>query len=118
MTFEGSPLGEPAWFTQLGINIEGVWPGQPNGYYQCEESQADFLVYPVSELALCHGAGVTEMWTSGAFAYMPGRPRRSPARIPTGCSPTSEPPGAGRRARWQSPIPGSGCSSSRCRSAR
>lgn len=60
-----------------------MWPGQPNGYYQCEESQADFLVYPVSELALCHGAGVTEMWTSGAFAYA-GTPETKPGPYPEG----------------------------------
>jgi uncharacterized cupin superfamily protein len=141
VTFEGSPrLGEPALFTQLGINIQVMWPGQPNGYYHSEEVQEDFLVlsgecllliegeehrlkawdfvhcpprtehvfvgsgdgpcafvgvgarpadeglvYPVSELALRHGAGVTEKATSGevAFAYS-GTPETTPGPYPVG----------------------------------
>jgi uncharacterized cupin superfamily protein len=39
VTFEGNP-----GFTQLGINIQVMWPGQPNGYYHAEEGQEDFLV--------------------------------------------------------------------------
>jgi uncharacterized cupin superfamily protein len=139
VTFEGSPLlGEPAGFTQLGINIQVIWPGQPNGYYHAEAGQEDFLVlsgecllliegderqlkawdfvhcppgtehvfvnnedgpcvfvgvgarhaddglvYPVSELALRHRAGVTHEWTSGAFAYA-GTPQTRPGPCPEG----------------------------------
>jgi uncharacterized cupin superfamily protein len=39
VTFEGDP-----GFPQLGINIQVVWPGQPNGDYHAEEAQEDFLV--------------------------------------------------------------------------
>jgi uncharacterized cupin superfamily protein len=139
MTFEGSPrLGEPARFTQLGINIQVMWPGQPNGYYHSEEDQEDFLVlsgecllliqgeerrlkawdfvhcpprtehvfvgsgdgpcvfvgvgarhadggllYPVSMLALRHGAGMTEEATSGEVAYA-GTPETKPGPCPAG----------------------------------
>jgi uncharacterized cupin superfamily protein len=142
VTFEGSPLlGEPAWFRQLGINIQVVWPGQPNGYYHAEAGQEDFLVlsgecmlliegeerglkgwdfvhcpprtehvfvnsgdrpcvfvgvgarladdglvYPVSELALRHGAGVNEQWPGGAFAYA-GTPETKPGSYPEGLLP-------------------------------
>jgi len=119
VTFEGTP-----GFPQLGINIQAVWPGQPNGLYHAEDSQEDFLilrgecvllidgeerrlrawdfvhfppgtehilvgagvgpcvflavgarrpgggiVYPVSDLALRHGAGVRERTTSAREAY-------------------------------------------------
>lgn len=119
VTFEGDPE-----FSQLGMNIQVMWPGQPNGYYHAEEAQEDFLVlsgecllliegeerrlkawdfvhcppgaahifvgtgdrpcvfvgvgarnagggivYPVSELALRHDAGVSEEATSGQVAY-------------------------------------------------
>ena len=47
--FEGSErLGySSSWpndelrFTQLGINIQVMWPGQANGYYHAEEGQED-----------------------------------------------------------------------------
>ena len=39
VTFEGEPE-----FSQLGINIQVMWPGQPNGYYHAEVGQEDFLV--------------------------------------------------------------------------
>ncbi|HVA84958.1 MAG TPA: cupin domain-containing protein [Candidatus Saccharimonadales bacterium] len=119
VTFEGTPE-----FAQLGININVVWPGQPNGYYHAEQDQENFLilsgecllliegeerrlrawdfvhcapgtehifvgagsgpcaflavgarntpdgiVYPVSDLALRHGAGVTESTTKSDEAY-------------------------------------------------
>jgi uncharacterized cupin superfamily protein len=119
VTFEGNP-----YFEQYGINIQVMWPGQPNCYYHAEEGQEDFLVlqgeclllvegeerrlkawdfvhcppwtkhvfvgsgdepcvilgvgarnagdglvYPVSELALRHAAGVTEEATTGKVAY-------------------------------------------------
>ena len=119
VTFEGTPE-----FAHYGINIQVMWPGQPNCYYHAEEGQEDFLVlsgeclvliegeerrlrpwdlvhcppftehvfvgagdgpcailgvgarnageglvYPVSDLALRHGAGVTEEATTGKVAY-------------------------------------------------
>jgi uncharacterized cupin superfamily protein len=111
-------------FPHYGINIQVLWPGQPNCYYHAEEGQEDFLVlsgecillvegeerplrawdfvhcppwtehvfvgagdgpcaivgagarnageglvYPVSEVALRHGAGVKEEATTGKVAY-------------------------------------------------
>jgi uncharacterized cupin superfamily protein len=118
VTFEGTP-----YFAQYGINIQVVWPGQPNGYYHAEKDQESFLilagecklliegeerqlrpwdfvhcppdtehifvgtgdgpctflavgarvedaiVYPVSELALRHSAGVTTETTKPDEAY-------------------------------------------------
>ena len=119
VTFEGTPE-----FAHYGINIQVMWPGQPNCYYHAEEGQEDFLVlsgeclvliegeerrlrpwdlvhcppftehvfvgagdgpcailgvgarnageglvYPVLDLALRHGAGVTEEATTGKVAY-------------------------------------------------
>jgi uncharacterized cupin superfamily protein len=133
VTFEGTPH-----FEQYGINIQVMWPGQPNCYYHAEEGQEDFLVlsgeclllvegeerrlrawdfvhcpprtehvfvgagdgpcailgvgarnageglvYPVSELALRHGAGVTEEATSGDVAYA-GSPETTPGPCPEG----------------------------------
>jgi uncharacterized cupin superfamily protein len=129
-TFEGTPH-----FQHYGINIQVLWPGQPNGYYHAEAGQEDFLVlsgeglllvegeerpvkawdfvhfppdtehilvgtgdspcvflavgarnagegirYPVSDLALRHGAGVSQPATSGEVAYV-GVPetRRGPS---------------------------------------
>jgi uncharacterized cupin superfamily protein len=133
VTFEGSPE-----FAQVGINIQVMWPGQPNGYYHGEGAQEDFLVlrgeclllvegeerrlkawdfvhcpphtehifvgagdgpcvfvgvgarntgegivYPVSELALRHGAGVSEETTSAEIAYA-GVPETAPGPCPGG----------------------------------
>ena len=39
VTFEGSQQ-----FPHYGINVQVVWPGQPNCYYHAEEGQEDFLV--------------------------------------------------------------------------
>ena len=133
VTFEGNP-----YFTQYGINIQVMWPGQPNCYYHAEEGQEDFLVlqgeclllvegeerplrawdfvhcppwtehvfvgsgdepcvilcvgarnagdglvYPVSELALRHGAGVTEEATTGKVAYADA-PKTTPGPHPEG----------------------------------
>jgi uncharacterized cupin superfamily protein len=127
VTFEGA-----ARFPHYGINIQVMWPGQPNCYYHAEEGQEDFLIlsgeclvliegqerrlgawdlvhcppwtehvfvgagdgpcvmlgvgarnagdglrYPVSELALHHGAGVTEEATTGEVAYA-GVPETTP----------------------------------------
>jgi uncharacterized cupin superfamily protein len=134
VTFEGSPPG----FPHYGINIQVMWPGQPNCYYHAEEGQEDFLVlrgeclllvegeerpletwdfvhcpphtehvfvgsgdgpcvilgvgarnageglvYPVSELALRHGAGVTEKATAGEVAYAE-TPETTPGPYPEG----------------------------------
>jgi uncharacterized cupin superfamily protein len=133
VTFEGSSR-----FPQCGVNIQVMWPGQPNGYYHAEEGQEDFLVlsgecllliegeerrlkawdfvhcppwtehifvgsgdgpcvflgvgarhageglvYPVSELALGHKAGVTEKTTSGEVAYADA-PQTTPGPHPPG----------------------------------
>jgi uncharacterized cupin superfamily protein len=112
-------------FAQVGVNIQVMWPGQPNGHYHREDYQEDFLiltdecllliegeerrlrawdfvhcppntdhifvgagvgpcaligigarrpgeyavVYPVSEMALRHGAGATEETTDPDIAY-------------------------------------------------
>jgi uncharacterized cupin superfamily protein len=119
VTFEGADR-----FAHYGINVQVLWPGQPNGYYHAEEGQEDFLilsgecllliegeerrlgawdfvhcppgtrhifvgagdgpcaflgvgarnagegiVYPVSELALGHGAGASEETTDARQAY-------------------------------------------------
>ena len=119
VTFEGRP-----GFAHYGVNVQVLWPGQPNGYYHGEGGQEDFLilsgecllliegekrrlrtwdfvhcppwtehifvgagdgpcaflaigarntdggiVYPVSETALRHGAGVAEETASFEQAY-------------------------------------------------
>jgi uncharacterized cupin superfamily protein len=38
-TFEGD-----ADFPQVGVNVQVIWPGQPNGYYHREDYQEDFLI--------------------------------------------------------------------------
>jgi uncharacterized cupin superfamily protein len=123
---------------QLGINIQVMRPGQPNGYYHSEEDEENFLVlsgecllliegeerrlkawdfvhcpprtehvfvgsgdgpcvfvgvgarhadehllYPVSALALRHGAGVTEEATTGEVAFA-GTPKTKPGPCPAG----------------------------------
>ena len=55
VTFEGSRLGYARSFTQLGVNIQVMWPGQPNGYYHAEEGQEDFLVLRGQFLLLIEG---------------------------------------------------------------
>jgi uncharacterized cupin superfamily protein len=134
VTFESAA----AEFPHYGINIQVLWPGQPNCYYHAEEGQEDFVVlrgeclvliegeerrlrawdfvhcppftehvfvgagdgpcvflgvgarnagdglrYPVSELALSHGAGVTEEATTGKVAYA-GTPETSKERYTEG----------------------------------
>jgi len=127
-TFEGEQD-----FAQLGVNVQVIWPGQPNGYYHREDYQEDFLilsgecllliegeerrlrawdfvhcppntehilvgagegpcafvgigarrageyavVYPVSDVALRHEAGVSEETTSADTAYA-GCPQTTP----------------------------------------
>jgi len=48
--FEGTPH-----FPQLGINIQVIWPGQPNGYYHAEQDQEDFLILSGECLLLIEG---------------------------------------------------------------
>jgi uncharacterized cupin superfamily protein len=50
VTFEGTPH-----FEQYGINIQVMWPGQPNCYYHAEEGQEDFLVLSGECLLLVEG---------------------------------------------------------------
>ena len=50
VTFEGTPH-----FARLGINIQVIWPGQPNGYYHAEKDQEDFLVLSGKCLLLIEG---------------------------------------------------------------
>ena len=48
--FEGRP-----YFPQFGVNIQVMWPGQPNGYYHAEKDQEDFLVLSGECLLLIEG---------------------------------------------------------------
>jgi quercetin dioxygenase-like cupin family protein len=50
VTFEGRPR-----FQHYGINIQVLWPGQPNGYYHAEDGQEDFLVLSGEGLLLVEG---------------------------------------------------------------
>ena len=50
VTFEGTPH-----FPHYGINIQVLWPGQPNCYYHAEEAQEDFLVLSGECLLLVEG---------------------------------------------------------------
>lgn len=50
VVFEGAER-----FSQLGINIQVMSPGQPNGYYHAEEGQEDFLVLSGECLLLVDG---------------------------------------------------------------
>src|SRR6476619_624892 len=49
-TFEGADH-----FPHYGINIQVVWPGQPNCYYHAEEGQEDFLVLSGECILLVEG---------------------------------------------------------------
>ena len=50
VTFEGTPN-----FAQYGINIQVLWPGQPNAYYHAEQAQESFLVLAGECLLLIEG---------------------------------------------------------------
>jgi uncharacterized cupin superfamily protein len=50
VTFEGD-----ADFPQVGVNIQVLWPGQPNGYYHREAYQEDFLILSGECLLLVEG---------------------------------------------------------------
>jgi uncharacterized cupin superfamily protein len=49
-TFEGD-----ADFPQVGVNVQVIWPGQPNGYYHREDYQEDFLILSGECLLLVEG---------------------------------------------------------------
>jgi uncharacterized cupin superfamily protein len=49
-TFEGKP-----GFAHYGINVQVLWPGQPNGYYHSEDGQEDFLILSGECLLLIEG---------------------------------------------------------------
>jgi hypothetical protein len=51
VTFESDAVE----FPHYGINIQVVWPGQPNCYYHAEEGQEDFLVLSGECLLLIEG---------------------------------------------------------------
>ncbi len=53
--FEGRVEGREAVFSELGINIQVVWPGQPNCMYHSEEAQEDMLVLSGECLLLVEG---------------------------------------------------------------
>jgi len=46
---------EAAGFDHYGINIQVMWPGQPNCYYHAEEGQEDFLVLSGECILLVEG---------------------------------------------------------------
>ena len=50
VTFEGRPR-----FQHYGINVQVLWPGQPNGYYHAEDGQEDFLILSGECLLLIEG---------------------------------------------------------------
>jgi uncharacterized cupin superfamily protein len=53
--FEGAGLEDAADFTQLGINVSVLWPGQPMAMYHYENDQEDFLVLAGEALAVVEG---------------------------------------------------------------
>jgi uncharacterized cupin superfamily protein len=42
-------------FPHYGINVQVLWPGQPNGYYHAEDGQEDFLILSGECLLLIEG---------------------------------------------------------------
>jgi uncharacterized cupin superfamily protein len=50
VTFEGTP-----GFSQYGINVQVLWPGQPNGYYHAEKDEESFLILAGECLLLIEG---------------------------------------------------------------
>ena len=52
--FEGLEEHEPD-FSQLGINIQVLWPGEPMSMYHWEADQEDFLVVAGEALAIVEG---------------------------------------------------------------
>jgi uncharacterized cupin superfamily protein len=63
------------WFTDLGINIHVVWPGQPNCMYHGESQQEDFLVLSGECLLLVEGQDRRlEAWD---FVHCPAWPEHA-----------------------------------------
>jgi uncharacterized cupin superfamily protein len=54
-TFEGKTLGGEADFSQLGINVRILGPGEPMSMYHWEADQEDFLVLSGEALAIVEG---------------------------------------------------------------
>jgi uncharacterized cupin superfamily protein len=54
-TFEGKTLGGEADFSQLGINVRILRPGEPMSMYHWEADQEDFLVLSGEALAIVEG---------------------------------------------------------------
>jgi uncharacterized cupin superfamily protein len=50
VTFEGA-----SHFQHYGINVQVLWPGQPNGYYHAEDGQEDFLILSGEGVLLVEG---------------------------------------------------------------
>ena len=78
--------GDDVSFPEIGFALAVLQPGQSGGLYHREFNQEDFLVlvgesivYPRSELALRHGAGVETETTKPAEAYAPF-PRWEPGK--------------------------------------
>jgi hypothetical protein len=78
---------------QYGINIQVLWPGQPNAMYHGEAAQdgpcailmvgargdeVDDLIYPVSEVAGKHGASVEPETKDPHEAYPRFEPKEAP----------------------------------------
>ena len=53
--FEGRLEGKEARFREFGINIQVVWPGEPNCMYHAEDAQEDMLVLAGECLLLVEG---------------------------------------------------------------
>src|SRR5262245_16212888 len=53
--FEGTVEGSEARFREFGINIQIVWPGQPNCMYHSEEAQENMLVLSGECLLIVEG---------------------------------------------------------------
>src|SRR4051794_9120526 len=53
--FEGRVQGSEVFFSEFGINIQVVWPGQPNCMYHSEEAQEDMLVLSGECLLIVEG---------------------------------------------------------------
>jgi uncharacterized cupin superfamily protein len=53
--FGGGVAFEGAHFDQYGINVQVMWPGQPNGLYHGEAGQEDFLILSGECLLLVEG---------------------------------------------------------------
>ena len=53
--FEGTLEDRPARFGEFGINVQVLWPGEPNCMYHSEDAQEDMLVLSGECLLLVEG---------------------------------------------------------------